>query len=100
MLSTFDRACIAVASACAEASNFVKVISITPLQILPDNLFLSTFAAVGINDDAHLATFQATLVGLAPDAVKSGAQQIGLSTGLQIGLVVNHIDALIAQSEA
>ena len=100
MQSTFDRASIAVASACAVASNFVKVLSMTPLQVLPSNLFLSTFAAVGVNDDAHLSTFQTSLVSLVPPAIQGAVQATGLSTGLQIGLVVNQVDALIARSEA
>jgi hypothetical protein len=100
MLSTFDRASIAVASACAVASNFVKVLSVAPLQVLPSNLFLSTFASIGINDDAHLATFKALLVSLVPAAIQGAVQALGLSTGLQVGLIVNHVDALIAQSEA
>lgn len=100
MPSTFDRASLAVASACAISSTFVKVVSTDPLTTLPSNLFLLAFKAVGIIDDAHIAIFRASLVSLLPDKVKAGAQAMPLNPDLMIGLVVNHVDALIAQSEA
>jgi hypothetical protein len=100
MLSTFDRAALAVASACAIASSFVKVVTVDPLATLPEKLFLLTFGNVGIDDDAHLATFRTSLVSLLPDKVKPGAQRMPLTRDVMIGLVVNHVDALIAQVEA
>ena len=100
MLSTFDRACIAVASACAVASNFVKVVSLDPLTTLPAQLLAMTFTAVGINDAAHTSTFSAALVSLVPDAVKADTQKVNVEPGLQISVVVTVVYALIAQAEA
>ena len=100
MLSTFDRAALAVASACAIASSLVKVVSADPLKTQPDNLFLCAFKTVGILDDAQMAVFRASLVSLVPDKAQSGVQSMPLSPDLMIGLVVNHVDALIAQAEA
>ncbi len=99
MQSTFDRASFAVASAAAIASNFVKIVSAAPLRTIPENLFLCTFKTVGIIDDAHIAVFRTALLSLVPDTVKSGVQSMQLNPSLMIGLVVNHLDALIAQSE-
>jgi len=55
---------------------------------------------VGIIDDAHIAVFRISLLSLVPDKVKSGVQSMQLNPSLMIGLVVNHLDALVAQSEA
>jgi hypothetical protein len=93
MATGLDVAGRVVAVACATASNFVKITSLDPLAIEPDNLFLLTFSAIGVTDTG---TFLAALIHQLPQ-FQAQLTGMSLSSGTQIGLVVNFVAALIAQ---
>jgi len=97
MKTALQRASAAVATACAMTSTFVHVISFDPLSISPGDLFLRSFGAVGIQDTARIETFRQALISVLPPGLAATIQAISLSPSLQIGLLVNHLEALIAQ---
>jgi hypothetical protein len=100
METALERAARTVASACAINSTFVKVISVEPFKVSPDNLFLLRFKAIGLTSDAQLSTFLKTLSSLLPDQLSTDIRVIPINPDIQIGLVVNHVEALLLKLEA
>lgn len=88
-----------VAIACATTTNLVKVIKLKPLTASPPNLFDITFAQVGISDDARIRVFRQILIQLLPEII-DGLQEMDLSPAIVIGLVVDHVESLLAQEAA
>lgn len=100
METALDRASKFVASACAITSTFVKVPSLSPLQIIPDNLFLLHFKAIGLTGEPQLSNFLVTLASLVPDQLSADVMSTPINADVQIGLVVNHIEALLLKLAA
>lgn len=100
MATVLDVAARTVASACAINSTFVKVVSIDPLQTVPDTLFLESFSAVGMGSEPQLAAFLATLSTLLPDQLRTDIVSMPISPDVKIGLVVNHVEALLVKLAA
>jgi hypothetical protein len=98
--SSFQRASKAVATACAATTTFVKIISIQPFDVSPDNLFLLTFSAIGIASDAQMEAFRHTLIALLPESLMGDLQKMDLAPGIVIRLVVNHVEALLLAPHA
>jgi hypothetical protein len=93
MATSLDVAGRVVAVACAAASNFVTVSNFDPLVVSPNNLFLMTFSQIGVTDTG---TFLAMLIHQVPQ-FQTQLTGMTLSSGTQIGLVVNFVAALIDQ---
>lgn len=94
------RASKLVASACAINSTFVHVPSLSPLQIIPDNLFLLRFKAIGLTSEPQLNNFRVTLASLVPQQLSADVMSIPVNPDIQIALVVNHIEALLLKLDA
>ena len=91
------RAVAAVGSACATHSNFVRVTSTQPFEIIPDNLFSLTFRNIGLNDAADVSVFQRTLSELLPKSLAGSILSLQLHPDVVIRLVVDHVEALLLQ---
>lgn len=87
----------AVAVACATTTNFVKIISLSPLELTPSGLGDLTFKQIGLFDDAQMEAFRATLIQFLPN-LSDDLINMPLSTGILIVLVVNHVEALLLNS--
>lgn len=93
--SPTQQATKAVAIACATTTTFVKVLSFKPFKISPNNLFKLAFNAVGIISDAQIEAFRHTLITVLPDELMGDLQKMDLAPDLVIGLVVDHVEALL-----
>lgn len=100
METSLQRAARSVGSACAINSNFVKVTSTNPFEVLPDNLFFLSFRNIGLSSDAQLSVFLQTLSALLPDALSQAILSIDLNPDIIISLVVNHVEALLLKLAA
>ena len=100
METALQRAAKTVGTACAVNSNFVKVIKTDPFEVSPDNLFMLTFANIGLVSDAQLAVFLNTLSQLLLELPPQTILSIDLNPGVAIGLVVNHVEALLLKLAA
>ena len=90
-----QQAIKAVANACAANTQVVTITSQQPFKVSPNNLFKVTFASVGIISDVGMEAFRQTLIGLLPDALREDVQKMEIAPGIVIGLVVDHIEALL-----
>jgi|ERR1051326_2616944 hypothetical protein len=96
MPGAFIVAARAVAIACATVSHLVRVDQISPnLVTVPPDLFDKSFAEIGILDDDAVRNFRQVLDHLAPDAAHSAVEQTPLSPSVNIGAVVNLVEAAI-----
>ncbi|HET9530733.1 MAG TPA: hypothetical protein VFQ92_10295 [Blastocatellia bacterium] len=93
--SNTQKAIKAVAIACAATTTFVKIIGHKPFKVSPNNLFKLSFSSVGIVSDAQLEAFRQTLISILPDELRGDLQRMDLSPGIIIGLVVDHVEALL-----
>jgi hypothetical protein len=93
--SPTQKAAKAVAIACAASTTFVKVISLKPFVLSPNDLFELTFSSVGIISDAQMEAFRHTLVTILPEVLIGDLEKMDLAPGIVIGLVVDHIEALL-----
>lgn len=93
--SPTQQAIKAVAIACAATTTFVKILTFKPFKVSPNNLFKLTFKSVGIISDAQIEAFRHTLIALLPDSLMADLQKMGLSPEIVIGLVVDHVEALL-----
>jgi len=93
--SPSQKAAKAVAISCAAATTFVKIITFKPFVVSPNNLFKLSFSSVGLFSDAQLEAFRHTLITVAPDALAGDIEKLDLAPGIVIGLVVDHIEALL-----
>ena len=100
METSLERAARTVASACAINSTFVKITSLEPFEVLPNNLFLLRFKEIGLISDAQLASFLKTLSSLLPDELSVDIRSIPINPDIQIALVVNHVEALLLKLAA
>jgi len=100
MATPLDVAARTVASACAINTTFVKIISTDPLQTAPKNLFLIPFKAIGVIGQPNLAAFLATLSGLLPIQLRQDIVSMPINADVQIGLVVDHVEALLVKLAA
>jgi hypothetical protein len=100
METVLVRASKLVASACAINSTFVQVPSLSPLKIIPDNLFLLRFKAIGLTSEPQLNNFLVTLASLVPDPLSADVMSMPVNSDVQIGLVVNHVEALLLKLDA
>jgi len=96
--SAREIAAKAVAIACSTTTNFVKIISLDPLDVIPKGLFDLTFKQIGLFDDAQMEAFRSTLIHILPDNLSDNLIQMPLSTGILTGLVLNHVEALLLNS--
>ena len=99
METALERAVRAVASACAMNSNFVTVIS-DPFEVTPNNLAFLTFKNIGLVSDAQIAVYLKTLSHLLPTQLSESILNMNLNPGVIIGLVVNHVEALLLKLDA
>jgi hypothetical protein len=96
MPTAYIVAARAVAIACAGASHFVKIESLSPdLVVVPDDLFEQAFENVGILDADALRNFKAILRATAPDEAAKTIQTMSLSKSVVIGNVVSIVEAAI-----
>ncbi len=93
--SPTEKAAKSVAIACAASTTFVKIITVNPFVVSPNNLFEMTFNAVGIISDAQMEAFRHTLITILPTALLGDLEKMALAPGIVIGLVVDHIEALL-----
>jgi hypothetical protein len=93
--SPTQKAAKSVAIACAATTTFVKVLSFKPFKVSPNNLFKLTFDSIGITSDAQIEAFRQTLITLLPDELLKDLEKMDLSPGIIIGLVVDHVEALL-----
>jgi hypothetical protein len=100
METALQRAARTVSTACAINSTFVKVISVDPFRVTPDNVFQLTFKNIGLVSDAQLAIFLKTLSDLLPELPPQSILSIGLNPSVVIGLVVDHVEALLLKLAA
>ena len=100
METALQRAARTVGTACAINSTFVKVIRTDPFEVSPDNLFMLTFKNIGLVSDAQLAVFLRTLSELLPELPPQTILSIDLNPSVAIGLVVNHVEALLLKLAA
>jgi hypothetical protein len=100
METALQRAARTVGTACAVNSNFVKVISVDPFEVSPDNLFMLAFKNIGLVSDAQLDVFLKTLSELLQELPSQTILSIDLNPSVAIGLVVNHIEALLLKLAA
>ena len=98
--SALDRAIEAVAVACAATTTFVKIPSFDPFEISPDNLLTLSFKEVGIISDAQMSAFRQALIRLLPNALLADLEKMPLAADIKVGLVVNHVEALLLQLAA
>jgi hypothetical protein len=99
METALQQAARSVGTACAINTTFVKVLSINPFAISPDNLFFLTFKSIGIISDAALSSFLQTLSTLLPPELSQDINGLDLAPDVVIGLVVNHVEALLLKLE-
>ena len=100
METALETAARTVASACAINSSFVKITSFEPFQGTPNNLFLIRFKAIGLISDAQLSAFLKTLSTLLPEQLRIDVLSMPISPDVQIGLVVDHVEALLLKLAA
>ena len=100
MATPLEIAARTVASACAINTTFVKVTSLEPLETAPKNLFQTSFKAIGLVSEAQLAAFLATLSTLLPDKLRTDIVSMPISPDIQIGLVMDHVEALLVKFAA
>lgn len=100
METALQRAARTVGTACAINSTFVRVIRTDPFEVSPDNLFMLTFKNIGLVSDAQIAVFLKTLSELLPELPPQSILSIDLNPNVAIGLVVNHIEALLLKLAA
>jgi hypothetical protein len=73
----------------------VKIITFKPFVVSPNDLFKMTFSSVGLISDAQMEAFRHTLITVVPDALAGDIEKLDLASGIVIGLVVDHIEALL-----
>jgi hypothetical protein len=96
MPGAFIVAARAVAIACATVSHLVRVVQVSPnLVTAPADLFDRSFSEVGILDDDGIRNFRQVLDHLVPDPAHSAVEQTPLSPAVNIGTVVNLVEAAI-----
>ena len=93
--SPTEKAAKAVAIACAASTTFVKIVKMSPFVVAPNDLFKKTFSSVGITSDAQLEAFRHTLIEILPNSMLGDLLAMDLGHGIEIGLVVDHIEALL-----
>jgi|SRR5262252_10081160 len=93
--SPSQKAAKAVAIACAASTTFVKVIKFKPFVVSPNDLFKLSFSSVGLTSNAQLEAFRQTLIAVLPDELTGDIEKLDLASGIVIGLVVDHIEALL-----
>jgi hypothetical protein len=96
MPGAFIIAARAVAMACATVSHLVRVVQVAPtLVTVPPDLFDKSFAEVGILDDDAIRNFRQVLDQLVPAEARNAVEQTPLSPSVNIGTVVNLVEAAI-----
>ena len=100
METALERAVRAVATACAINSTFVRVINSDPFEVTPNNLAFLTFKNIGLISDAQIAVYKRTLSELLPAQLSESILSMDLNPGVVIGLVVNHVEALLLKLDA
>ena len=93
--SPSQKAAKAVAISCAASTTFVKIITFKPFVVSPNDLFKLTFSSVGLISDAQMEAFRHTLITVLPDALAGDIEKLDLAAGIIIGLVVDHVEALL-----
>ena len=94
------RAIKSVGSACAMSTSFVKIVSFDPFKVSPENLFAFRFKAIGLTSAEQLAVFKTTLASLVPTQLGPDIQSMPIDPDTQIGLVANHVEALLLKFDA
>lgn len=96
MPNAYVVAARAVAVACAAASHFVKIESLSPrLVVVPKDLFEQAFENIGILDDDALRNFRQVLRATAPEEAAKTVEKMPLSPAVVIENVVNLVEAAI-----
>lgn len=96
MPGAFILAARAVATACAAVTHLVRITQLSPsLVTVPADLFDKTFGDVGILDDDAVRNFRQVLDQLVPDVARAAVEQTPLSPAVNIGTVVNLVEAAI-----
>ena len=98
--SALQKASKAVAIACAATTTFVKILSLKPFKLSPNNLFKLRFKEVGVLDKTQIEAFRQTLVALLPEELRTDVEKMDLSAEIIIGLVVDHVEALLLARNA
>lgn len=93
--SASQKAAKAVAIACATSTTFVKVITFKPFAVPPDDLFKMSFSSIGVTSNAQIEAFRHTLIAVLPDTLTGAIEKLDLAPGIVIGLVVDHVEALL-----